>query len=73
MKITIDFDNGSTLVLAPEQLTLAQVNATQLSLAGRAGDYSIPIASFPGSLATPEEITARTAPDFDPTHNDPTA
>jgi hypothetical protein len=62
MKITIEFPNGSTLVLAPEQLNLAQLNAEQIALTGRAGDYSIPIVSFPGSLATTEEIAARVAP-----------
>jgi hypothetical protein len=59
LKITIEFDNGPALVLAPESLSLTQLNAEHIALVGTAGTYAIPIVSFPGSLATSEEIAAR--------------
>jgi hypothetical protein len=66
MKITVEFDNGPTLVLAPEQFSLTQLNAEQIALVGTAGTYAIPIVSFPGSLATANEIETRNAPRAEP-------
>lgn len=51
MKITIEFDNGPALVLAPESLSLTQLSVEQIALVGTAGTYAIPIISFPGRLS----------------------
>lgn len=60
MKITVDFENGVVMNLAPTNLFLSNLGADKIALSFKTDDITgVPIAYWNGQLATEAEIAAR--------------
>jgi hypothetical protein len=61
MKLSIDWENGSVLTVKPENLQLAQINASTSAVLFKTDAGAVPFLFFPAQLATEDELKARQA------------